>query len=112
MGTPTLTDITLPPGLTHIRRGFGSLTDPSSLRVHLRLPRKVATLMNRSDETAIAAASRNSAESAMAVKDTIKDQVVVVENAVASLAVTSANAAAAAAGTSFCTFFSSPQRQE
>ena len=41
-------------------------------------------------ETAIAAASRSSAESAMAVKDTIKDPVVVVAMAVASLTLTSA----------------------
>ena len=46
--------------------------------------------MNPSDETAIAAASRSSAESAMAVKDTIKDPVVVVANAVASLTITTA----------------------
>jgi len=54
--------------------------------------------MNPLDETAIAAASHSSAESAMAVNDTIKDPVVVVENAVASLSVTDA---VAAAGTFF-----------
>ena len=49
--------------------------------------------MNLLDEMATTAASRSSAESAMAVKDTVKDPVVVVvENAVASIAATSTDA--------------------